>query len=133
MKPTIALTDYNILRNMNNYPGFTQYGKEASLLQAELDKAIVLEDHYLGEEIVRLNSEVEIQNVETGKVSKFTIVLPSQAYLKEGKVSVLASMSIALLGFKQGDNFEWQLPGGKTNILILRVKNKLVIDHTERG
>ncbi len=123
MKPTIALTDYNILRQLINNPDISPYGLEAMLLSKELDKAIVIADHILGEEIVRLNSHVEIKNIKTGRVSSFKIVLPSQALLSESKLSVMAPMSIALLGFKKGDSFDWQMPGGMNRILIVSVKN----------
>lgn len=122
MKPILAITDYNILRELVNYSSPAQNGKEAALLRIELNKATVLNDNKLSDEIVRLNSQVEIQELNSGKISTFKIVLPSQANLKENKVSVLAPMSIALLGFKKGYTFDWQMPGGLKRIRIVNVQ-----------
>lgn len=123
MKPIVALTDYNTLRRLLRYSGTPGSGKEALLLEEELNKATVIDDTQVSDEIVRLNSRVEIQDEKSGKISMFQIVLPHSADLKSRKVSVLAPMSIALLGFKQGDSFNWEMPGGVKRIRILRVEN----------
>jgi len=44
--------------------------------------------------------------------------LPSMANIKEQKVSVLATLSIAVIGFKENDEIEWDLPGGKKMLKI---------------
>jgi len=123
MRPTLALTDYNILRRMLNYSVPSHSGKEATMLKEELNKATVLDDNRLDGNIVRLNSRVTIQDLQSGKTSMLQIVLPADADLKEKKVSILAPMSIALLGFREGDSFDWQMPGGIKRIRIIGVEN----------
>ncbi len=123
MRPTLALTDYNILRRMLRTAIPTGTGKEATMLQEELNKATVLDDVRLGGKTVRLNSRIKIQDEKSGKTSMLQIVLPEFADLKERKVSVLAPMSIALLGFKEGDSFDWQMPGGMKRIRIIGEEN----------
>jgi len=123
MKPTLALTDYNILRRLLTFAPPVHSTKEATQLREELNKATVLEDHRLGEKVVRLNSQVEIQDVKSGNTTNLRIVLPAHANLKERKLSVFAPISIALLGFKEGDSFEWEMPGGRKRIRILGVEN----------
>lgn len=125
MKPTLALTDYTTLRRLLRYPGTSAGVRETSLLEGELNKARVVDDHQVGREIVRLNSLVTIQDEKTGKVSVFQIVLPQHADLKSRKVSALAPMGIALLGFKEGDSFDWEMPGGMKRIRIVSVENEV--------
>jgi len=123
MKPTLALTDYNTLRSLLRHSAPFRSDKEVTMLQEELNKATVIDDRQVSEEIVRLNSHVKIRDEKSGKTSMFQIVLPQNANLKERKVSVLAPMSIALLGFKEGDSFDWEMPGGLKRILIVSVRN----------
>lgn len=123
MKPTLALTDYNVLRSLLRHPAPFRSDKEVTMLQEELNKATVIDDRQVSEEFVRLNSHVKIQDVKSGKTSVLKIVLPEYADLKERKVSVLAPMGIALLGFKEGDHFKWQMPGGLKHLRIISVEN----------
>lgn len=124
MTPTLALTDYNMLRRLLRYPGMFARGNEVELLEKELNKATVIDDGKVSEETVRLNSRVKIQDEQTGKVTQFQIVMPQNADLPSRKMSVLAPMSIALLGFKQGDSFNWEMPGGLKRIRIVSVENE---------
>lgn len=40
----------------------------------------------------------------------FTLVFPSDADVEQGKISVLAPLGTAVLGFRRGDTFEWRMP-----------------------
>jgi regulator of nucleoside diphosphate kinase len=96
--------------------------KEITQLEKELDKATVINDNKLNKNIVRLNSVVKIKDEDSGETTLLEIVLPEHANLKEKKISVLAPISIALIGFKEGNSFEWQMPGGLKRIKIISVK-----------
>jgi regulator of nucleoside diphosphate kinase len=121
MRPTIALTDYNTLRSLTQNISPKLKMKEVAQLEIELNRATVIDDDRVGKNIVRLNSLVEIKDAESGKITSLEIVLPDHADLKERKISILAPISIALLGFKEGDNIEWQMPGGLKRIRIISV------------
>lgn len=121
MRPTIALTDYNTLRSLTQNISPKLKMKEVAQLEIELNRATVIDDDRVGKNIVRLNSLVEIKDAESGKITSLEIVLPDLADLKERKISILAPISIALLGFKEGDNIEWQMPGGLKRIRIISV------------
>lgn len=54
---------------------------------------------------------------------KIQIVMPSQSNIKEGKVSVLAPLSIAIIGFKENDLVDWLLPSGNKALKIITVTN----------
>src|SRR5688572_24161484 len=120
MRPTLSMTDYNTLRDLTNHNS-AAIDTEIAQLKNELNKATVVDDKNLNNKIVRLNSIVKIRIAESGTMSKFEIVLPSDANLKENKISILAPMSIALLGYKQGESFEWKMPGGIKHIKIISV------------
>ncbi|TAH40591.1 MAG: hypothetical protein EYC69_10595 [Bacteroidetes bacterium] len=124
MRPTISLTDYKILRNLTLTISPSLKIEEVAQLNRELDRATIIEDGKLSDNIVRLNSLVEILEFESGVTTSVEIVLPEYADLKARKISVLAPVSIALLGFKKDDNIEWQMPGGLKRIQIISVTNK---------
>jgi regulator of nucleoside diphosphate kinase len=124
MRPIISLTDYNTLRTLTHNRQSVLETKEITQLEKELDKATVINDSKLNNKIVRLNSLVKIMDEVSGKSSLLEIVLPAHADLKVKKISVLAPISIALLGFQEGDSLEWQMPGGLKRIKIISVKPK---------
>ncbi|HLU89794.1 MAG TPA: GreA/GreB family elongation factor, partial [Cyclobacteriaceae bacterium] len=97
--------------------------KEIRYLADELKKAKVVKEDKIGADIVRLNSTVQIEDTVNNNVMDFQIVLPSQANLKEKKISILAPIGIALIGFKKNQVVEWNMPAGKKTMKIVEVVN----------
>jgi len=122
MRPTLSMTDYNTLRDLTNHNS-AAIDTEIAQLKIELNKATVVNDKNINSKVVRLNSIVKIRISESGTVSQFEIVLPPDANLKKNKISILAPMSIALLGYKEGEHFDWKMPGGIKHIKIINVIN----------
>ncbi|WP_397453598.1 nucleoside diphosphate kinase regulator [Pseudomonas sp. NA-150] len=82
-------------------------------LQAELDRADVLESNELPAGVVTMNSRVHCREDVSGKDYHLTLVYPKDAG-SEGTVSILAPIGSALLGLQVGQHIEWPAPGGKT-------------------
>lgn len=125
MKPIPVLTsaDYNILRELTKSAKDSTNIREIALLTQELDRAIINKDGIVDQSIVRMNSQVTIEDVNTKQQMKVQIVMPSQSNLKEGKVSILAPLSVAIIGFKENDEVEWQLPSGIKTLKVISVTN----------
>ena len=121
--PIITISDYTILRKLTKNAKDSTNIREIALLTQELDRAIINKGDLLDKTIIRINSHVTIEDVAINKPMKIQIVLPSQSNIKEGKVSVLAPLCIALIGFKENDEVEWQLPSGIKNLKIIAVTN----------
>jgi regulator of nucleoside diphosphate kinase len=49
------------------------------------------------------------------------LVFPENADLKQGKVSILAPIGTAMLGYEVGDIFEWDVPAGKRRLKVKRI------------
>lgn len=123
MKPSVTLADYNILRSLiQNTPAVLKT-KEIQQLALELNNATVIADADVSTKLVRVGSVVEIYDTTTKKNTRLKIVLPADADIHQKKISVLAPVSIALLGFKEGDCLDWEMPGGRRHIQILSVTN----------
>jgi regulator of nucleoside diphosphate kinase len=125
MKPTpvLTITDYNILRELVKNAKDSTNIREIALLTQELDRAIVNKEGLFDQSIVRMNSHVIIEEVNTKQQMKIQIVMPSQSNIKEGKVSILAPLCVAIIGFKENDEVEWQLPSGIKTLKIITVTN----------
>ncbi|MES2574610.1 MAG: GreA/GreB family elongation factor [Bacteroidota bacterium] len=125
MKPTpvLTMTDYTILRKLVKNAKDATNIREIALLTQELDRAIVSKEDVLDQTIIRINSFAIIEDINSKQQMKIQIVMPSQSNLKEGKISVLAPLSVAIIGFKENDQVDWLLPSGNKALRIITVMN----------
>ena len=121
--PTLTITDYNILRELVKSAKDATNIREIALLTQELDRAIVNKEDVFDESIVRMKSKVTVEDLTTKQQMKIQIVMPSQSNIKEGKVSILAPICVAIIGFKENDEVECQLPSGIKTLKIIAVAN----------
>lgn len=94
-----------------------------SKLSGELKKAQIVEDDTLPTDIVRLDSTVVIKDLLTNREMTVKIVLPQHADIKQKKVSVLAPVGTALIGFKKDQTVSWMVPSGRKDFKIMNVIN----------
>ena len=90
-------------------------------LEAELERARIVPPDEVPPDVVTMNSEVQIRNLTTGETQVFTLVFPAEANVDQRKVSVLAPMGMAVLGYRVGDVIEWTVPAGTRRLQIERV------------
>lgn len=48
----------------------------------------------------------------TKEIETFTLVYPNEANISEGKLSILAPLGTAILGYRVGDLARWQVSSG---------------------
>jgi regulator of nucleoside diphosphate kinase len=123
----LARTDFEILNSyVKNLHGMQVNERENfSKLSGELKKAQIVEDDSMPADIVRLGSTVVIKDLITRRDMTVTIVLPSKADIKQKKVSVLAPVGTALIGFRKGQTVSWNVPSGKKDFKIVDVNNEI--------
>jgi regulator of nucleoside diphosphate kinase len=92
-------------------------------LRAELERAIVVPADALPSSVVGMYSRVRYRDEHAGVTRQIQIVLPEDADLQQGKVSVLAPVGAALLGLETGQFIDWRFPAGE--IRRLRVEEVL--------
>lgn len=90
-------------------------------LRQELNRAVVLDAATLPKDIVTLNSHVEFEDVATGEVEAYTLTMPERADVEQKRLSILAPIGTALIGFRQGDEVSWSTPGGVRQLKIRQV------------
>ncbi|MGN7811246.1 MULTISPECIES: GreA/GreB family elongation factor [Flavobacterium] len=128
--PTFSKTDYQFLRELILKSKNSTNTKEANQLSQELDRAVISKESDLGNTVIRINSLVTIEDVKANKQMKIQIVLPSSADVKQGKISILAPLSVAIIGFKENDEVDWELPAGIKTLKIVAVDNSAVVHHS---
>ncbi|CAA9200128.1 Regulator of nucleoside diphosphate kinase [Flavobacterium bizetiae] len=121
--PTFCKTDYHFLRELISKSKNSTNAKEANQLSQELDRAVISKESELDNSVIRINSYVTIEDVKAKKQMKIQIVLPSFADLKQSKISILAPLSVAIIGFKENDEVDWELPAGIKTLKIVFVNN----------
>jgi len=121
--PTFTSSDHKLLKKITKTNLSATSAREIKLLMKELDRGNIVEDNAIENDIIRINSEVIIEDMSTQKQMKFQIVLPSQANIKESKYSVLVPLSVAIIGFKVNDQVDWELPAGNKTLKVIAVNN----------
>ncbi len=98
--------------------------KNVKALQSELKKAKLVTKDDFPLDVVRLNSTVRIKTEDKDEVIELILVTPDKADIKERKISIMAPIGTALIGFRQGQQVKWQVPSGKKTFTILEVINE---------
>ncbi|WP_200978256.1 GreA/GreB family elongation factor [Echinicola sp. 20G] len=122
MKPLIRKSDYQTIRNILLSSRSNGQHHDLLPLENELKNCEVLEDPLLDERIVRLYSTVEVLGLTFKNTIKLTLVLPQDANIKTGQVSILAPLAVALIGYREGHQFSWTLPAGERQLRIIKVE-----------
>ncbi len=89
-------------------------------LREELDRALVVDPPALPSDVVALDSTVEYEDLATGEIETYTLTLPERARIEERRLSILAPIGTALLGYRVGDVVNWSTPGGERQLRIRR-------------
>jgi regulator of nucleoside diphosphate kinase len=90
-------------------------------LEEELLKATVLQQEKIPDNVVTMNSQVVLENLETGETESYTLVYPQDADVMNNKISIMAPVGTAILGSQVGDIIEWPVPAGTIKFKILKI------------
>jgi regulator of nucleoside diphosphate kinase len=91
-------------------------------LAKEMEGATIVSSEQITDDTVTMNSKVYMEDLSTHEEFSYQVVFPSDADLEANRISVLAPVGTALLGYKVGDTITWKVPGG---LRKLRIKKML--------
>jgi regulator of nucleoside diphosphate kinase len=95
----------------------------ASMLLEEIERAELHEPDTIPEDAVTIGSEVDFVDERTGQIRKVELVLPANANIAQGRISILTPMGAALYGLTADESIDWpDLDGNERRIRILRVR-----------
>ena len=90
-------------------------------LEGELDRARVVPPGEIPPDIVTMNSTVRLRDLDCDETLTYTLVYPPYADASKDRISVLAPVGTALIGYRQGDTVEWKVPAGKVRLRVEEV------------
>ena len=89
----------------------------AALLR-ELERADVLTDGAMPADVVRIGSIIEFE-IDDGRRLEVQLVLPENADINAGKISILTPVGAALIGLSPSQAMEWSGNDGKERLLTV--------------
>ena len=87
-------------------------------LEKELDRAVIVEPKDIPADVVTMNTKLRLRDETSGEEMVLSLVFPADADLEKNRVSVLAPIGTALLGYRVGDVIEWEVPSGMKTFRI---------------
>jgi len=93
-------------------------------LADELESAEVVEPDSVPPDVVTMRSRVRVRDMVSGEAATYTISYPVEANLEAGRLSILAPIGTALLGYREGDVIEWPVPGGVRVLKIEKLEHQ---------
>ena len=90
-------------------------------LEKELDRAQIVASQKIPHDVITMNSKVMLKDLDTGEEIMYTLVYPPDADLMEDKISVLAPVGTAMLGFREGEAITWEVPDGMVRLKVEKI------------
>lgn len=86
-------------------------------LERELNRSVRISARRTPD-IITMRSKAHLVDLDTGEELVYTLVFPNEADIRQGKISVLAPIGTAMLGYRVGDVFEWPVPDGVRRLRV---------------
>jgi regulator of nucleoside diphosphate kinase len=96
-----------------------ELGPEVVDLEHEIERAVVVDPHQVGRDVVTMNSRA-VLHLDDEKV-EVALVYPQDADGSAGKLSVCSGVGTAILGYREGDAIDWRMPHRTRRIRIEKV------------
>ena len=94
---------------------------EMSGLERELARAEIVAPEDIPADVITMNSRAELLDLDSGERMEFTLVLPIDANIDANRISILAPLGTAMLGYRVGDEFAWKVPYGVRRLRVTAV------------
>jgi len=90
-------------------------------LEDELDRANIVDPKEIAMDAITMRSKVRLKDLESRKEMIYSLVFPTEADVDEGRISVLAPVGTAMIGYRVGDIIEWEVPSGLRRLKVEEV------------
>jgi regulator of nucleoside diphosphate kinase len=125
-KDKIYITEFDLKR----LKGLIRYAEERwdkrvirylEELDEELDRAEIVKPEEIPTDVITMNSTFRLSNLDTAEEAVYTLVFPAKADSTSRKISILAPVGTAALGYRVGDTVEWKVPGGLKRLKVKEI------------
>ncbi|MDD2498996.1 MAG: nucleoside diphosphate kinase regulator [Desulfitobacteriaceae bacterium] len=90
-------------------------------LEQELNRARTVSPQEIPHDAITMNSTVLLSDLESGEEMTYTLVYPDEADLTKDRISVLAPVGTAILGYREGDIVDWEIPNGVVRLKVEKI------------
>ena len=90
-------------------------------LEMEIKSAKIVPGKEMPEDVVSINTNVQVKDIETENEFAFDLVSPGEAKVKNNKFSALSDIGLALIGYRVGEEVHWEMPDGLKRFRIEQV------------
>jgi regulator of nucleoside diphosphate kinase len=118
----ISEPDARVLRGLLSRVAQGHDQEHLEELSQELERAQVLQPEQVAADVVTMHKPLRILDLSNGSRQELTLVGPAEANVSARRISVLAPLGTALLGYREGDEVEWLMPGGVRRLRIESVQ-----------
>ena len=122
MNRKIFITDFDMKRFnwlISNSHRFSSLdNKHLSKLRSDIMGAVVMQPQEIPSDVVTMSSRLRIKYLDTNEEKTFTLVFPFDADIEQNKLSILASVGVAVIGCRIGDVVEWDVSPEKRKFRI---------------
>jgi regulator of nucleoside diphosphate kinase len=87
-------------------------------LEHELERAETVAPADVPADVITMRSKVRLRDLDTDEEMVYTLVFPTEANFDEGKISILAPVGTAMLGYRVGSRIEWEVPSGRRTLKV---------------
>ena len=126
LKDKIYITEFDLKR----LKGLIKYAEERwdrrviaylKELDEELERAEIVKPEEIPSDVITMNSTFRLSDLDIGEDLVYTLVFPAKADSTNGKISILAPIGTAVLGYRVGDTVQWKVPGGLKRLKVKEV------------
>jgi regulator of nucleoside diphosphate kinase len=90
-------------------------------LESELNRGKVVKSNSVPENVITMNSRILLTDLDDREEMVCNLVFPDEADPDRNKISILAPIGIALLGYKVGDIIELKVPAGLRRLEVKKI------------
>jgi regulator of nucleoside diphosphate kinase len=122
----IYITEFDSRRLRELINVAAEFGDKRTLqyldeLSDELDQADLVRPEEIPNDVITMNSTFRLQDLDNGEEAVYSLVFPADADSLRGKISVLAPIGTAVLGYRVGDTVEWDVPAGLKRLTVKEI------------
>jgi regulator of nucleoside diphosphate kinase len=121
----IYITDNDMRRLRELIIVAREFGKEDEKylleLENELNRGKIVKSQDVPSNVITMNSEVYLRDLNTKEEITYRLVFPYRADASKGRISILAPIGTALLGYSVGDIIEWKVPAGIAKLKVEKI------------
>jgi len=91
-------------------------------LDEELDRADIVKPEKIPTDVITMNSSFRVLDLDSKEELVYTLVFPANANSANRKISILAPVGTAMLGYRVGDTVEWEVPAGLKRLKVEEIE-----------